>query len=250
METVKRMRHQLHAPTDWSLNSVFVAAATKDDLRAMVHVVDGKGQRRYTDDRWPAMKNAWVAAGQAKRKKIGHLFSGGERHYKGFELRLKDIGLLPRGMAAVPGEGCQLDANGNIPRGFIVQMLAYFRAFTEAGYGANMSDKNREAFGKRQGKRVGIGGARVDYFVSRGPGNWYGARSWKNGRPQHLPPGIWMRATHGGKGTALKPIIMFVKRPAYKHYFDLEAIARTTLSRDFDRLFTFNFERIKRKSGE
>lgn len=242
MDTVREMRSKLKVPTEWTLRSMWKKPATKTDLTAMVYLKDGGGSRRYTDPRFPAMGKAFVAAGQNTKAIIGHLFSGGTREWKRFEDRMKRAGLLPVGMAAVPGEGARLDANGNIPRAFIVQMLAYFRSLREG----SMDDAHRAKFGKKMGKAVGIGGAQVDYFISRGKGQWFGRRSWKHGRAQHLPPGIWQRS-QSAYGTSIKPIIMFVPRPSrYKQYFDLPAIVRAAKERDFDRSFHFYFERLVR----
>lgn len=235
MDTVRALRQKLHAPTDWTIQSMFKKPATKRDLTAMVYLKDGGGSRRYADDRFPAKGEAFVAKGQDKAKVIGHLFSGGPREIKGFENRLIRSGLMPPGMWIAPGAGAPLDAHGNILRGFIVQMLSYFKGLREQKDW--MTDQGRARFGKRQGKKVGVGGASVEYFISRGRGSWFGRRSWREGRLQNLPPGIWMRARTSGGGTAIKPVIMFIRKPRYRQYFDIEAIARTALARDFDMQF-------------
>lgn len=244
MDTVREIRQKLHVPTEWTIQSMFKRPATKRDLTAMVYLKDGGGSRRYANDKFPAMGKAYVAAGQDKARVIGHLFSGGAREIKGFENRLIRSNLMPAGMVVVPGAGAPLDARGNIPRGFIVQMLAYFKGLRESKDW--MTDTGRARFGKRQGKKVGVGGVAVEYFISRGSGNWFGRRSWKSGREQNLPPGIWMRA-HTAYGTAVKPVIMFIKKPPrYKQYFDLEAIARTALNRDFDTQFKAGMDEAMR----
>lgn len=238
MDTVREIRQKLHAPTEFTINSIFKKPATKQDLSSMVYVKDF--------GRVNTGKRKTVGKGQAEV--LGHLFSGGSRAYKGFEAALMRIGVLNRGEFIVPGEGAPLDGNGNIQRGFIMQMISYF--------GANLSKYDRmdaaarARFGKRQGKKVGIGGAAVEYFISRGKGNWFGSRSWKNGRLQNLPPGIWMRAQTAYGTTAIKPIIMFVRKtPNYQRYFDLEAIARTAVRRDFDTQFHLALEGAMRTAG-
>lgn len=235
-DAAKEMRDKLHAPTSYTLNSMFKTPANYrnwPNLEATVHV---KGWERLGGSRGRSKGSG------SQADVLGHLFSGGARRWKGFETALMRAGLLPRGMAAVPGDGAPLNANGNIPAGFLKQMVSYFGAAERyAGHTANMTDKGRERFGKKKGKTMGIGGAAVEFFVSRGKGNWFGRRSWKHGRMQHLLPGIWMRARSAG-GTALKPVIMFVKQPRYQRYFDLEQIARTAIRRDFDREFGKAFE--------
>lgn len=238
MDTVRQIAHKLHAPTNWTRQSMFKKPATKTDLTAMVYLKDAEGTRRYGNG------GSSVAAGQNKARIIGHLFSGGSRELKAFEVAMIRSGIMPKGTVAVPGAGAPMDGNGNIQRGFIVQMLAYFKGLRESKDW--MTDAGRARFGKRQGKKVGVGGAAVEYFVSRGKGNWFGRGAWKQGRIQKLPPGIWMRAQTAG-GTAIKPVIMFVRKtPRYKQYFDLEAIARTALARDFDPQFQFSMAEAMR----
>lgn len=236
MDAVRQIAQKLHAPTNWTRQSMFKKPATKTDLTAMVYLKDAEGQRRYGNNK--------VAEGQNKARIIGHLFSGGSRELKRFEVRMIRSGLMPSGTVAVPGAGAPMDANGNIQRGFIVQMLAYFKGLRESKDW--MTDAGRGRFGKRMGRKSGIGGAAIEYFVSRGKGNWFGRGAWKEGRIQKLPPGIWMRAQTAG-GTAIKPVILFVRKtPRYKQYFDLEAIARTALARDFDPQFQFSMAEAMR----
>ena len=90
-----------------------------------------------------------------------------------------------------------------------------------------------------------VGGAAVEYFISRGRGHWFGRRGWKNGRDQKLPPGIWQR-TRWAVGSAVKPVIMFVRVPTYKRYFDLEAVAQAALARDWDTQFQRTFAEAMR----
>jgi hypothetical protein len=231
MDTVREIKSKLKAPTEYAINSMFKKPATKDRLEAMVYV---KTYGRVGETR------GRVRVGKAQNEVLGHLFSGGDRAFKRFEAALFRIGLLPSGWAAVPGDGLQLDAFGNIPRGFIMQMLSYFKALRESKDW--MSDSGRAKFGKKMGKQFGVGGAAVEYFVSRGRGNWFGKRSWREGRIQNLPPGIWMRARVAEGRTSIKPMIMFVKKPSYQRMFDLEQIARTALKRDWDAAFKRTFD--------
>jgi hypothetical protein len=201
----------------------------------MVYVKDGKGARRYTDERFPSLGAQFVAEGLNADKTIGHLFKGGSREWKGIEWRFKEKGILPRFMAMVPGAGCPLDANGNIAKDFLMQMLAYFDAFRDPKQ--NMSAERRAEYLKGKTRLAGrrtpgavING--IEYFVSRGPGQWFGGHSWKRGRQQHLPPGIWQRVRHGSSGRSfVRPVLMFVRQPTgYHRYFDLERIAQAAMN--------------------
>jgi len=233
--TVEQIRAKLHMPTRYTLDALFIKPATKDRLESMVYVKDGKGARRYTDSRFPTLGNAFVAEGLNAKKFIGHLFAGGSREWKGIEWRFKEKGILPRFMAMVPGGGCPLDANGNVAKDFLMQMLAYFEAFRDTKQ--NMSAERRAEYLKGKTRLAGrrspgavING--IEYFVSRGPGQWFGGHSWKRGRSQHLAPGIWQRVRHGSKGRSfVRPVLMFVRQPSgYQRYFDLEAIAQAALA--------------------
>ncbi len=233
--TVEQMRAKLHMPTRYTLDALFIKPAKKDALTSMVYVKDGKGARRYTDSRFPSLGAQFVAEGLNADKTIGHLFKGGSREWKGIEWRFKERGILPRGMAMVPGAGCPLDANGNIAKDFLMQMLAYFEAFRDPKQ--NMSAarkaeylKDKTALAGRRSPGAVING--IEYFVSRGKGQWFGGGSWKRGRMQHLPAGVWQRVRHGSSGRSfVRPVLMFVRQPSgYRRYFDLEQIAEAALA--------------------
>lgn len=133
---------------------------------------------------------------------------GGTRKLKRFERALAAIGVLPAGMAAVPAAAAKMDAYGNMQAGQIVQILSFFRAFGEQGYKANMTDKGRARIG-RDNKRTGARG--FQYF----------AIQRQRGR---LLPGIYQRFKFSG-GSAIKPVIMFVRIPGYKPRLKFYAVA-------------------------
>jgi hypothetical protein len=156
---------------------------------------------------------------------------GGRRSVKGFEKALQRIGVLPHGMFIAPGEACPLDAYGNIPPSLIIQIMSYFRAFGEQGYKANITDKRKEKL-KKGSKKTGFG---FEYIVSYGPGT-------ASGR-QHLPAGIYKKVRFSS-GTALKPIMMFVKAPSYRARFPFFDIAR----RIVDQKIKPNFDEAMREA--
>lgn len=155
---------------------------------------------------------------------FGHLFNGGNRAWKRAEGAFLKIGVLPAGFIMVPGAGCPLDQFGNAPAPFIRQLLSYFGAAElNAGYRANMTDKRKEKLADRGKTERGyktING--VVYFISRGKGNWFGARSWKYGREQQLPMGIWKKS--GMHGVKVEPVFLFVRKGIYRKTIDLEKI--------------------------
>lgn len=259
-ETVKQLRSKLDRPTPWTLNSIFLQRAERTDgdrMMAVVNVQDGNGQRRYADGRWPAMGQAFVATGSNKRAVLFQQFAGGKRQWKRFEDRLRKIGVLPAGLAAVPPAksswAVALDRYGNIPAGTIVKLLSYFQAFTEAGYSANATAAGRAKLAKKRQRKgtdytvtsasgrtikrgyIEIGG--VVYFASGGRGSWSGRYS--SGRiDQHLPAGIW--AKRGIHGSDVAPVLLFVRQPTYQRRIDMPGIARDQYRNNFNRLFRQN----------
>jgi hypothetical protein len=152
-ETVREMQRVLHAPTRYTLSSIFTKPATRQKLEAVV----------YFKDRALLQKGGMKSPADVLR----HLVTGGPRAWKNHEEILRRAGILPPGMAAVPGDAAPLNAHGNIPASFIVQLLAYFRTFGEQGYRANMTDRTRARFEARQGRALGGGGAAGARTVGR-----------------------------------------------------------------------------------
>ena len=89
-----------------------------------------------------------------------------------------------------------------------------------------MGEKGRAK--RRKGTRARRG---FEYFVAQ-PGSRVGRGSWKNGRRQNLQPGVYRR-TAFGFGSAIEPILIFVRRVAYKPRFDFYGVARRTVDREF-----------------
>jgi hypothetical protein len=195
-EMVREMPSRMDRPTPFTMNALYIRYANKGRLAAEIGYKDksqaGKGN--------PAAN--WMQP----------QVEGGPRNIKRFERALQMRNILPRGMYIAPGEACPLDAYGNIPGSFIVQILSYFRAFGEQGYRANITDK-RKASLKRGSKKSGFG---FEYFVAKPNEGW--------STSQHLPPGIWKRVQFAG-GSAIKPIMMFVKTPSYQKRFPFYGIA-------------------------
>jgi hypothetical protein len=178
------------------MSSLFVKPATATNLTAEVKLKDFAGKSST-----PA---AVYMAAQIK---------GGGRGMKRFERALASIGALPPGYRVVPGDGAKLDSYGNMDRGQIVQILSYFRAFPEAGYKANMTDKRRQSLARGSKTKQGI-----SYFVGR-PGD-------------RLPLGVYQRI-HFARGTAIKAVMIFVRSVMYEAIFDFEFVATSTVDKEF-----------------
>lgn len=146
---------------------------------------------------------------------------GGKRNLKRFEFALRYKGILPKNMYVVPGAGCTLDAFGNIPVSFINQIISYFGAVYKSGYNAEMTTKKKKRLAKGS-KATGFG---YEYFVSHGKASG-----------STLPPGIYKRAKFSA-GTAIKPMLMFVKEPAYAKRFPFYEIGKDAFSKHWKKYF-------------
>jgi hypothetical protein len=187
-------------PTPFTQKAVFTKPATKAHLTAAVYLKDfaGKG----------------VPASKYLKAEI----KGGFRRLKKFERALVSAGVMPPGYYAVPGKAAEMDAFGNMKGSEIVRILSFFRAFPEAGYRANITDKGKARLAKGSKRKGTLG---YEYFV---------------GAPVDgkLPLGIWQRFFLG-HGQAIKPVIIFVKSAQYQKLFDFEYVARKTVEKEFPR---------------
>jgi hypothetical protein len=200
--TETEIKRNLDRPTNYAQRMIGIKYANKASLTSQINV---KG-----------------SVSRGEEKVLGHLFSGGKRHGKGFEGALVDKGIMPNGMYAMPGQGAPLDLYGNIKRSFINQLISYLTSFKVA--------KKSAQFENRQRKQV-RGSTSAQYFIVN--------QKQKGG----LPMGIWQRIGFGS-GVSLRPIIIFVrKEPVYSRYFDLARLAQDTITKDarfeFDRAMAY-----------
>lgn len=133
---------------------------------------------------------------------------GGRRGFKRSEIMLRAAGILPPGMFTAPGTGARMDAYGNMSRGQIAQILAYFRTYgltTLNSPRMNMQDKKRAAM-------------KSSYFIIPGRG-------------------IWQR-----NGKTITPILIFISKADYKIIFDFEKIAEHVIEREWEREFNAALE--------
>jgi hypothetical protein len=199
-DEIHEMRDVFDRPTPYTLNSLYLKPSTKQTLTAKVWLKED------------------TSKGTPAAKYLLPQIQGGARRLKRFESALRRVGALPEGMVAVPATGAKFDPFGNMDRGQIVQILSYFRAFPEAGYKANMTDKGRAKLARGSKKRLGVA-----YFV--------GAPA--DGK---LPLGVWQRTTFA-MGSAIKPVLLFVDAVHYQMLFDFPYVAKRVIDREFDRQF-------------
>jgi hypothetical protein len=206
------MQRVFDKPTPWVINSLRIKYASKTKLMAEIAFKD---------------KNSVESA----RSMLEPHVYGGARHYKAMEARLFNAGLLPEGWNVVPGGAANLDAFGNMSQGQITQILNVLQTYTEAGYNtANSKTIDRLAKGSKKKGTYGF-----TYWVNPPETN-------KTPRGKHLPPGIYQRVYTGmggafGTGTSLKPVLIFVKRAAYKARLDFWGISQRVANRDMQRNF-------------
>lgn len=195
-EIKQEMRKVFDAPTPWVVGGVRYRKATRSKLQAIVHL-----------DFWGNKQGVTV------EKVLASQIAGGPRRLKRFESALSRIGILPHGMAVVPGSAAEMDARGNMKVGQIIQILSWFKAFGEQGYSANMRDGGRRL--GRDKKRSGQRG--FSYFVLKK-------------RHGKLPPGIYKRFELGF-GSTVKPVMIFVRAPSYRPRLDFVGVGKRAVDR-------------------
>ena len=168
-------------PKPVTQNSLFLQPATKSRLAAEVKIKDK------------------FISGFTLAKTLEPQVSGGRRGMGGFEKALRQYGILPPGLYAVPGEAVRLDAYGNMPKGQIVQIMSQLRIQNKAGYASALSSDKKKA--AQAIKRAG-----GLYFYADIGGT----------------KGIWQREP--GR-PAPKPILIFVRAPNYKPRLAFRRIA-------------------------
>lgn len=211
---VEQMGQVFDRPTPYTLRSLRLQRATKQNLTASVAYKDFAGK------------------GTAASKYLRPQVDGGKRRQKRFENALGRIG--PSGYY-VPAGGADQDAYGNMSRGQIVKLLSYLQAFGEQGYRANATDKSRARTAKVRRSEAGyrrING--VVYFISRGKGTVSGNRT------QHLPAGVWRKT--GTHGADVAPVLLHVDNVNYTKRLPFYETADEVYGKRFEDEFTQAFE--------
>lgn len=184
-------------PTPYTLNSLFVKPANKQNLEAMV---------------W--LKDATSKGTPADRYLKPQIF-GGSRSLKSMEKALQSQGKMPRGYYAQPAAGAQLDQYGNVKRSQIVQILSQLQVQRGGGYD---SKRSNSAASKRTVARQG-----VTYF----------AIVSKVGK---LVPGIYLKKQFA-KGSAVKPVFIFTRETSYEPRFKFFEVAERVANQRMPSIF-------------
>lgn len=206
----RAMQTVFDRPTPFTLKSLRVVPATKQKQVAEVRFKDlnasqSGGEEHYL---WPQI-------------------DGGARVAKRFEILFRQAGILPDGMFIVPGAGAKLDAYGNMSRGQLIQILSQLRIQAFGGFesrigGARFDAKKVARAVKRQGYRI---------FAVRE----------KVGK---LIPGVYARFDFA-VGSAVKPLLIFIRQPQYRARFKFFDIAQQAA----ERIFPGEFERALVKAN-
>ena len=194
------MQRVVDRPTRYTLNSLRVVPAKRDDLRARVYVKDDAPNNgtRPEDYLLPQV-------------------DGGTRREKRFERAMRYRGLLPNGWRAVPATGAPLDAYGNLRRGEIQRILTATRT-TVTGY----QDKSTSARSLANAKNAPYFG--VAPFTQR----MVGGESRIS--PSRLKPGIYKRTSKRG----IRPVLIFTnKSPSYRSRLDFDGVAARVANEHF-----------------
>ncbi|WP_288843521.1 hypothetical protein [uncultured Deefgea sp.] len=204
-ETVRRMRTDIHRPTEFTLNALRVFPARYKSGGDLVARVEPK----YDQEKY--LRNIVSGMGETRR------------HLKRFEKSLQAGGVMPYGWVCVPAKGMTLDSHGNMGRGMIMKIISQIGVELLSGYQNRSRDKKVIA---RNKKRNGT-------FFAKQPGN-----------KQGLPPGIYQRVAVGGgfgarngRAWGTRMVFLFVKAAFYKPQIDFDAIGQKMVDRHFQNEF-------------
>lgn len=209
-EEARTMRAVFDRPTPYTMNSLQTIAATKQRPVAFVYFKDKSGSF-VGDEASVAQITASIIPGR-RHYLLPQVF-GGSRAIKAFEARLRKAGAMGPGQYAIPGRGAKLDSYGNMSRGQIVQILAYFGGFGEVG-----GVKNTTPEGKAKLKAGTKGRRGVEYFALQ---KAHGG----------LKPGVYKR-TFTSFGAGIEQVLFFIDRPPnYRKLFDFYGVAQRTAAK-------------------
>lgn len=196
-------------PTRFTLNSLYVKPATKQDLSAAVLPKEGFGSIP-----------AW--------RFLGPQIEGGARLKKSHERALERAGILNPKEYVVPGAGVKLDSHGNMSGPQITRILSQLGAAEHSsGYRANMTKRSRARNTRRAGGQ---------YFVMRTPGILPGIY-------QRMNHGAPLKGGVGPTRNQITPILLFVSAPTYTPRFPFYEVAQQAFAENFDRHFRLAFLR-------
>lgn len=227
-ESSEEIARVFDRPTEWIKRSVRYVKARKDKLESSIDF-----------DQWG--NKTTVTAGHVLSAQI----KGGARKNKRSEVALQRAGVLPAGMAIVPGPAARMDQYGNMQTAQIVQIISWFQGFEMwSGARQNMTDKTKMKIASGR-KSKGVRQRGFEYFA-------VGKRSGK------LSPGIYLRKDYNAdemkrvghlqQGGAAA-VMFFVKMPQYGKRFDFYKIAEAAAQKQFQKSFDKYLAQMLRERG-
>ena len=159
---------------------------------------------------------------------------GGQGHDRGIDRGLRRAGILGMGHFAIPvADSTLMDANGNVKRGVVQQILSQMGAQFDPL--SNETDASRGRNAGRGKRRTALKAKNRRYFAV--------TTSDRKGRNRHLSPGIYWR---DGR-VDLTKVYHFTRRPSkYRSRLDIFSAAQ----KSFDQVFPFHFNRELQKALE
>lgn len=185
-DVVAEMRGSFDRPTAYTLNSTFIVPASKENLTARL-----------------AIKNQ--ATGNTPENFLLPGVEGGMRREKRFEAAMRHAGFMTPGQRAMPGSGAKLDANGNVLRSEIGQILKSL---------SSIRSKPRDKSGPR-GRAL-----QNSLFVGKPNGG-------------NRPDGIWRREGH-----RIRLLFLFTSvQPQYGKRLDFSGTVQQVVRKRFEQEF-------------
>jgi len=188
------MKRAFDRPTAYTLNGTFIKPATKQKLEARIWVKDNPSGKGTPADRFLLPQ-----------------IYGGARGLKGMERLLQRSGLMQAGWFAVPAAGAQLDGNGNVKRGQIVQILSQLKLQRGAGFESRAT-----------------GSARSNRTIARQGVTYFALAEKRRG----LEPGIYLKRKFA-HGTAVRPVFIFVSSVQYRPRLRFFEVGTATVNARF-----------------
>lgn len=185
------MQRVFDRPNRYTLNSLRVKVAKKDNLTASVWV-----------------KSDATNNGTRPEDYLLPNVAGGGRNEKRFERAMRYAGLLPNGWRAMPGQGAPLDDFGNLRRGEMQRILTATRSAFDPYQRKTNSKRSR-----KNAKNAPY--FAVTPFVGRFVGGEYKVT------PNTLQPGVYRR-----EGRGIKPVLIFTRtQPQYRQRLDFVGVS-------------------------
>jgi len=249
-EVKKEMQKVFDRATPWVLGGVTYKKAGKAGSAVRVagafDINGGKLSQTLTSDR---LESSIDFTGNANKqgiqvdKILDAQITGGPRKHKRHEKALQAAGILPPGMFIVPGGAAELDQYGGMKGSQIVQVLSWFNAMREVGSRSNMTDATREKRRKGTKKTQGF----EFFYVAPGARRSYQSANGKQGTHK-MQPGIYKRM-FTSYGTAIRPVMIFVKSPSYKKRLDFYGVAQRKAVETFNRAFPMYLDKLLKERG-